>query len=115
MSAADLVWTASGTATLEIGYWSPMVIIYRVAWLTYWIARLLVRVDHIGMVNLLAGKRRCRNCSKAMYGPHRLIAESRRLLTDDILRRGIVKNLPSCASGSASPAQRDRLRHLAMT
>ena len=54
--AADLVWTASGTATLETALLGrPMVIVYRMSWLTYLLARLLVRVDHIGMVNLIAG------------------------------------------------------------
>src|SRR5581483_9588980 len=56
--AADLVWTASGTATVEIALLGrPMIIVYRLSWLTYWIARCLVRVRHIGMVNLIAEER----------------------------------------------------------
>ena len=51
-----------------------MVIIYRVSWLTYWIARLLVRVDHIGMVNLLAGKRLVPELFQGDVNPQRLIA-----------------------------------------
>ena len=49
---------ASGTATVETAwYLTPMVIVYRASWLNYQIGRHLVNVDHIGMVNILAGRR----------------------------------------------------------
>jgi lipid-A-disaccharide synthase len=59
LPAADVVLTASGTATLEallVG--RPMVVGYRVHAITYWTARLLrlVRVPYIAMANLLAGE-----------------------------------------------------------
>ncbi len=58
MRAADLLITASGTATLEAGLLgTPMIIIYRVSRLSWWAGRLLVDVPSIGMVNLVAGKR----------------------------------------------------------
>ena len=49
---------ASGTATLEaalIG--NPFVVVYRVSPLTFAIAKRLVKVDHVAMVNLIANKR----------------------------------------------------------
>lgn len=58
VKACDLVVLASGTATLEtalIGV--PMIIVYVMNPLTYLIARLLIRVPFIGMVNLLAGRK----------------------------------------------------------
>ncbi len=55
LAAADIALVASGTATLETALLgTPMVIIYRVAPLTFAAARLLVRVPNIGMANLLA-------------------------------------------------------------
>jgi lipid-A-disaccharide synthase len=54
-AAAGIV--ASGSATLEAAYFRlPFVLIYKVAWLTYFAARIVVRVEHLGMPNLLAGK-----------------------------------------------------------
>jgi lipid-A-disaccharide synthase len=54
-AAAGLV--ASGTATLEAAYFRlPFVLIYKVAWLTYFPARMVVRVPHLGMPNVLAGR-----------------------------------------------------------
>jgi lipid-A-disaccharide synthase len=54
LAAADAAIVASGTATLESALLGcPMVIVYRMARLTYWLARLLVRVKWIGMPNIL--------------------------------------------------------------
>ena len=55
MAASDLLLIASGTATLQaalIG--TPMVIVYRTSPLTYQIAKRLVRIPYIGLVNILA-------------------------------------------------------------
>jgi lipid-A-disaccharide synthase len=57
MQRASAGMVASGTATLESSYYLlPFVLIYKVSWLTYLPGRLLVRVDHLGMPNILAGK-----------------------------------------------------------
>ena len=57
MQAADVLLVASGTATLEaalIG--TPMVIVYKAHLLTYLLARLVMRVSHIGLPNIIAGR-----------------------------------------------------------
>ncbi len=52
----DLVVAASGTVTLQAAlHGIPMVIIYKVSPLSFWLGRALVRVKHIGLVNLIAG------------------------------------------------------------
>ena len=54
----DLALTSSGTATLENALLGlPMVVVYKLSWPTYWLARALIRVPHIAMANLLAGRR----------------------------------------------------------
>ncbi len=53
----DLAICSSGTATLENALLGvPMVVVYKLSWPTYAIARALVKVKHIAMANLLAGK-----------------------------------------------------------
>jgi lipid-A-disaccharide synthase len=55
LAAADIALVASGTATLETALLgTPMVIMYRIASLSYYVGKLLIRVPHIGMANLLA-------------------------------------------------------------
>ena len=57
MAAADLCLTSSGTTTLEIaGGGVPFVLGYRVSPVLYMLGRLLISVEHIGLVNLVAGR-----------------------------------------------------------
>ena len=57
LAAADVVVTASGTATVQTAlHGTPMVIVYRLSPFTYAMARRFVRVGTYGMVNLVAGR-----------------------------------------------------------
>jgi len=54
---ADAAAVASGTATLEAALLGvPQVIVYRVKPLTYWIGRRLVKLPHVGLPNVVAGR-----------------------------------------------------------
>ena len=48
---------ASGTATLEAAYYGlPYCLVYRIAWPTYFMGKMLIKIDYIGLVNILADK-----------------------------------------------------------
>ena len=54
---SELIIVASGTATLEASLLTkPMIIVYKVFFLTYLLGRYLINVDFIGMTNLVAEK-----------------------------------------------------------
>jgi lipid-A-disaccharide synthase len=73
MRAADLLITASGTATLEAGLLgTPMVVVYRVSRLTWLAGRLLVDVPCIGMVNLVVGRRVVPELLQRDFSPERV-------------------------------------------
>lgn len=58
MHVSDLILTVSGTVTLEIALiGTPLVIINRVAPLTYLLVNRMLKIDHIGLCNIIANKR----------------------------------------------------------
>ncbi|MFC7338555.1 lipid-A-disaccharide synthase [Haloferula chungangensis] len=49
---------ASGTATVEAGYYGlPYCLVYKLAWPTYMLAKVVVKIEDVGLVNILAGER----------------------------------------------------------
>jgi lipid-A-disaccharide synthase len=57
MQRASAGLVASGTATLEAAYFRlPFLLVYKVSWPTYFAARLVMKTNHLGMPNVLAGR-----------------------------------------------------------
>jgi lipid-A-disaccharide synthase len=57
LDEATLAITASGTVTLEAAIaGTPMIIVYKVSPFSYWLAKRMIRVKHIGLANLVAEK-----------------------------------------------------------
>jgi lipid-A-disaccharide synthase len=89
--------------------------VYRVSWVTYLLARLLVRVDHIGMVNLIAGERLMPELVQSEVTPERLAAESRVMLDDAGVRSRISEKLSQLRDRLGSPGAAERVADLALT
>jgi lipid-A-disaccharide synthase len=57
LRAADFALVTSGTATLEAGLiGTPMVVVYKMHPVTAWLARRVIRIPYIGLVNIVAGR-----------------------------------------------------------
>jgi lipid-A-disaccharide synthase len=83
LSAADVALTASGTATVQCAlHDTPMVIVYRVSPLTYYLGRRLVTVDTFGMVNLIAGETIVPELIQDAFTPDAVANEAVSMLTD---------------------------------
>lgn len=94
LNAADVVVTASGTATVQTAlHGRPMVIVYRVSPLTYWIGRRFVRVSTFGMANLVAGRAIVPELIQDEFTADRVASEAVRLFSDsaaaDTMRRDL--------------------------
>jgi lipid-A-disaccharide synthase len=85
---------ASGTATLETGLLGvPMVVGYRLNPLTHFLAARMVRVPHIAMVNLLAGRRVVPELIQGQFQPHHLLEQLRSLVADGPARSAVLQAL----------------------
>ncbi len=83
LAAAAAALTASGTATLECALLDvPMAVGYRLHPLSYLLARLLVRVPHVGLVNLIAEERVAPELLQWDLTPSRLADEAAALLRE---------------------------------
>jgi lipid-A-disaccharide synthase len=84
LAAADVVVTASGTATVQAAmHERPMVIVYRLSPLTYRLGKPFVHVDTYGMVNLVAGRRVATELIQDAFTPEAVAGEAVSLLTDE--------------------------------
>lgn len=109
IKASRLVFTASGTASLEcalIG--TPAIVAYKVSWLSYLVARLVVDVPYISMPNLILGQPIFPECIQSRAKPGVLAEQALQWLdSPDQLR----------AIGNELVALRERLgqKHAART
>ena len=100
---------ASGTATLEAAYFGlPYCLTYKVAWPTYLVGRMLVRLKHIGLVNILAGEEVVEEFIQADAAAVPMAMALRRLLQDADHRGGLQTRLAQTAAmlGAAGTHER---------
>jgi lipid-A-disaccharide synthase len=116
MNLSELLITASGTATLEgaiLG--KPMIIIYKVSWPSYWIGRALIRVDHIGLVNLVAEKEIAPELIQKDVHPQRIADEALRILRDPILSQKMGDSMGEVRQRLGEPGAAQRAAHVVIS
>ena len=109
MNLSELLITASGTATLEgaiLG--KPMIIIYKVSFPSYWVGRALIRVDHIGLVNLVAEKEIAPELIQKEVNPRRIADEAFRILKDPLLSRKMSESMGEVRQRLGEPGAAQR-------
>jgi lipid-A-disaccharide synthase len=84
MQVCDAIIAASGTVTMEIALFGiPMVIIYKVAELTYRLGQLLVDLDTYGICNIVAGRKIVQELIQHDVTAEKITAEISRILSDE--------------------------------
>ena len=99
----------SGTATLEAALMdTPSVVVYRTSWLTYNLAKSLVHVRDMALVNLIAGRRIVPELLQHEVTAERIASELRSFLQEDERRQEIRTALAEVRErlGSAGASQR---------
>jgi lipid-A-disaccharide synthase len=109
---------ASGTATVEaalIG--NPFVVVYRVSRITYAVAQRVVRVAHVGMVNLIAGRRIVPELIQHDFTASKVVERLRPLLENEKARATMQSELRSVGTalkvGSDGGTKQTAIEHAA--
>ena len=114
ISCADLALVASGTATLETALLGvPMIIVYKISLLSYFIGRLFVHVKNIGLVNIIAGKTIVPELIQGDASGMRIAAESLSILKNGERRQKMIKELEAIRARLGEPGAARRAAQIA--
>ena len=94
LGASDLAVVASGTATLQTALLEvPMVVIYKLSPITYFLGKRIIKVKHISLVNLLAGRGVVAELVQKRANPEEIMKELRIILFDEKYRGDMIRYL----------------------
>ncbi len=118
-AAADLALAASGTVGLELALARlPTVVLYRTSWLTAAVARRLIQVPYVSLINLVADTAVVPELLQERCTPTELAKASRTLLGDETVWRAQVRALDGVAkqlgAGGRPPSERAAAEVLAL-
>ncbi|MDB4779979.1 lipid-A-disaccharide synthase, partial [Akkermansiaceae bacterium] len=103
---------ASGTATLEAAYYGmPYCLVYRVAWPTFLMAKQLVKLKFIGLINILAGRELVREFIQAEANAYEVALWLGQALANEGIRTKLSGELLEAASRLGEPGVHERAAH----
>lgn len=109
LSLSDVALITSGTATLQAAIMGiPMVVIYRVSPVTYLLAKILVKVKNIGIVNIVAGREVVPELIQSDARAEKIAEVIRRILNDSLYRDNMKKDLLEVREKLGSPGASER-------
>jgi len=115
LSACDVALVTSGTATLDTAIMGvPMVIVYKVSLVSYWAARMMVKVPHIGLVNLVAGADVVPELIQHEVTAERLTREVEIILDDREMMTSMKSKLKEVKEGLGKGGASERTAGIAM-
>ncbi|MBU2578018.1 lipid-A-disaccharide synthase, partial [Patescibacteria group bacterium] len=110
-----LAIVVSGTVSLEAAiFGTPMVIIYRLSPLSYWLGRVLVHVRYMGLVNLIADREIVPELVQAQASPENIAAKVTAMLSDAAGLNQLRNQMRSAVSALGGPGASDRTAAVAM-
>lgn len=115
LGIADGAIVASGTSTLETALLEvPMVIIYKVSYLSYLLGRLFIKVDSIGLVNIIAGKRIVPEFIQGDAQPEIIAGELLELMANEERRKLVKSDLQAVKQALGEPGAAGRAAAMAL-
>ncbi|HAZ11064.1 MAG TPA: lipid-A-disaccharide synthase [Candidatus Omnitrophica bacterium] len=113
MDIADLVIVSSGSATLEVAIMEkPMVIVYKTSFLTWLLARNLIKIPDIGLVNIVARERIVPELTQFEVTPKNIASASLEILNNHKRIHEIKENLRKVKSKLGDQGASSRAAHI---
>ncbi|MBM4165780.1 MAG: lipid-A-disaccharide synthase [Ignavibacteria bacterium] len=109
MKHADAAIVTSGTATLETALLeTPMMVVYKTSFATYWLGKMFVQISSIGLVNIVSGRNIVQEYIQENATVKNLLDETRRLLFDEQYRGAMKQHLSNVRNvlGTAGASRR---------
>ena len=114
LRAADIALCKSGTTTLEAAIADcPLIVAYRTGRINYAVARRLVKVPNIGLVNVIAGREVAREFIQDEIEPSAMADALSEILKDGPRREEVLAGLAEVRSKLGSPGAADRVARMA--
>lgn len=115
MQIGDVALAASGTATLETSLMRlPTVIIYKVAPLTYFLGKLLVRIPYVGLPNIIAKRQVVPELLQDEAHADNIAAEALGILTSEQRHQAMMRDLDEVKERLGQPGAVMRTATLVM-
>ena len=112
-NAADLALVTSGTAAFETALMlTPMVVVYKTSALSYFLAKRLVKVQHISIANLIAGRRLIPELIQDQAAPPQIASALSGLLNNTGIKNEIIAGLENVREQLGPPGAFDRAARL---
>ncbi len=110
MEHSDAAIVTSGTATLETAWFgTPMVVVYKTSPLTFFLGKLLVKVPHIGLVNIVSGREVVPELLQGEMTTPALVKAVSRFLTDMDYNRSVREQLSHVRQRLGTPGASSRV------
>ena len=110
-----LVIVASGTVTLEAAIsGTPMLIIYKVSPISYWLGKIMIRVNNIGLVNLIAGKEIVPELVQSKASPENIADTVLNMLNDASGLERLRNELSGVRESLGRPGASERVAEIAL-
>jgi lipid-A-disaccharide synthase len=113
--ACEMIVAASGTVTLEAAILgTPLVVVYTVNPLTYWLGKRLVKVNHLALANIIAGETVAPELIQHEVTPERIAREAMKIFNDDRRKEWIKRRLQDVRHELGTPGASGKAAAIAL-